>query len=111
MRLIVAVVGVLLLIVLVTFVAGYSCNGCRRAPLPPVGIDAGEALRELDEREDAAIAQTQAELDRLEREHQAELDAFDEAQRRKYEHVRERGPEAVAAWLTEFNRRLRDGGT
>lgn len=112
-KLAIGVVVVLLIIVGVAFFAGFSCSGgCDPAPpdLPPAAIDAGPAMVELDAREDAAIAAAAEQLERIEREHQAELDAFDASQRRKYERVREQGPDAVAAWLTDFNRSLRDGG-
>lgn len=102
--------GALLLLVGV-FLLGHSCSGCNQPPVvPPVAIDAGPGLLDIDEREREAQERARERIEEIEREHQAELDAFDEAQRQKYERVREDGPEAVASWLTMFNRSLRDAG-
>lgn len=98
-----------LLLVVLAFALGHSCAGCNQpSPLPDDGIDAGPGLAEIDERERQAQEEARRRLEEIEREHQAELEAFDERQREKYEHVREMGPDAVAEWLTEFNRSLHD---
>lgn len=102
----------LIALMIAAFLLGHSCSSCDDPPvLPPVGVDAGPGLAEIDERERQAELLAEQRLAEIEREHQAELDAFDEAQRHKYEIVREEGPAAVAAWLTDFNRSLLDAGT
>jgi len=92
------------------FYAGTRCNSSR--PLPVVGIDAGPGEAEIQERLDRLEQQSREEIERIERQYLAELKQFDEAQQREYAEVRERGPAAVAEWLTAFNRSLkfRDGG-
>ena len=110
--LVIAAIAAALLVAILAFALGRSCSGCDPQPpvVAPVGIDAGPGLAEIDEQERLAREEAARRLREIEAEHQAELDAFDEAQRDKYEHVREQGPDAVAAWLTDFNRGLRDGG-
>lgn len=107
-----AVVGGVAVLVLAVVLAFFVGRGCTPEPEPPIliDIDAGPGEREIAARLDAAVQHAQAELDRIEREHAAEIAAFDEAQRRKYEAVREGGPEAADAFIRDFNRRLRDEG-
>ncbi len=103
--------ALLVLLAVVVFLGARSCSGCDPTPpVPPVGIDAGPGLAQIDEQERLAREQAEQRLREIEAEHQAELDAFDEAQRGKYEAVREMGPDFVAEWLTDFNRSLRDTG-
>lgn len=85
-----------------------DCRG--PVPAPPAGIDAGPGLEAIAAREREAEAAATRELARIEDERRRDLARFDEAQRRKYEDVRQQGPEAVARWLTDFNRALRDAG-
>lgn len=77
-------------------------------PPPPLGIDAGPGLAELDAREAQAEAEAEAQIEALEQRHHAALEEFDRAERDKYERVRAQGPDAVARWLTDFNRSLRE---
>lgn len=105
------VAGVALLI-LVAVLAWYGGRGCSTSPHPvdEMGIDAGPGDLAIDQALDAAARHADEELARIEREHTADLAAFDEAQRVKYEDVREGGPEAVSSFLADFNRRFRDAG-
>lgn len=107
-----SVVGGIALLVLAVVLAFYVGRGCapEPEPLPPSGIDAGPGEAEIAARLDAAVQHAEAELARIEREHAEEIAAFDDAQREKYETVREGGPEAVDAFIRDFNRRLRDAG-
>jgi hypothetical protein len=104
-----ALFGLVLVVVFLATISR-SCSGCSPIDVPPEGIDAGPGLEIIDAQEREAELETQRRLDAIERAHEEDLAAFDEQQRRKYEHVREQGPDAVAAWLTEFNRRMRDAG-
>lgn len=107
-----AVVGGLAVLLLAVVLAFYAGRGCTPSPepLPPSGIDAGPGESEIAARLDAAVHHAAEELARIEREHAEEIAAFDDAQREKYETVREGGPEAVDAFIRDFNRRLRDAG-
>ena len=59
---------------------------------------------------DGTPEEVEEEIARIEREHAADLAAFDERQREKYDELRESGPEAVSSFLADFNRRFRDAG-
>jgi len=92
---------------------GWACAGCTPPTdvvVPPVGIDAGPGIEEIDRALADAEVQAAAQLRAIEAAHQAEIAGFDAELRRKYEVVREMGPDAVATWLTGFNLSLRDGG-
>jgi hypothetical protein len=104
-----AVVGGLALLVLAVVLAFYVGRGCSPTPepLPPSGIDAGPGEREIAARLDAAVQHAAEELARIEREHAEEIAAFDEAQRAKYDEIRD-DPEAADAFIRDFNRRLRE---
>jgi len=75
-----------------------------------LGIDAGTGEAEIAARLDGALQAGEAELRRIDEEHAADIASFEDRQREKYEEVREQGPEALADWFSDFNRRLRDGG-
>jgi hypothetical protein len=107
-----AVVGGVAVLVLAVVIAFFIGRGCTPpSPLPIVtDIDAGPGERAIADRLDAATQHARAELARIEREHAAEIAAFDAAQRLKYEAAREGGPEAADAFIRDFNRRLRDAG-
>lgn len=99
----------------VAFCGGRHCEslcGDELTPqvIVPVGIDSGpsdEATRAQLAEQERLAAQA---IVSLEQKHREELERFNATQATEYAAVRERGPTAVAAWLTEFNRGLRDGG-
>lgn len=93
----------LALVAVVAFVAGRSCDGDVVPVVDPGGIDAGPGEREIAERLDGALRDLDEQLANIERKHQEDLEAFDEAQRREYERVREMSPDEVARWLNEWN--------
>lgn len=76
-------------------------------PVDDLGIDAGPGERAIAARLDAAAQRAEEELAEIEREHAADIAAFDDAQRAKYDALRHEGPEAVSDFLADFNRRVR----
>jgi hypothetical protein len=98
--------------ILFIVVAFYIGRGCEQAPQPvdDLGIDAGPGEAAILADLDAALRHAEVELARIEREHAADIAAFEAGQEAKYEEIRSHGPEVVAAWFTDFNRRLRDAG-
>lgn len=111
----VALVAAVVLFGVAFFVAGKSCTACEPDPVPvgPVvvgGIDSGPGEERIARALDAAAQQAAADLERIEREQREAIERFNAKQRAEYEAVKRRGPTAVADWLTQFNRRLRDGG-
>lgn len=105
-----------LVLAVAAFCGGRQCASyCADESEPVVvleGIDAGPGDREIraqlaEQERAAAVA-----IESLEAKHREEMEHFSAAQATEYAEVRERGPTAVAAWLTNFNRELRrDGGT
>jgi hypothetical protein len=101
--------------VIVFFVIAFMVGrGCAPEPEPDLVIvtppDGGEAARVIEERLDAAVVQHAEEVRVIERRIIVQRDtraAQIEAEERA---VRARGREALAAWLAEFNERLRDAG-
>lgn len=109
----VAGIGGIGLVLLVAVLAFYVGRGCSPSPQPveDLGIDAGPGEAEIGARLDAALREAEEEIRRIEVEHEADIAAFEANQRDKFETVRAEGPEALARWFSDFNRRLRDGGT
>lgn len=103
-------VVIALLILGLGVLAGHGCS-CSKPPPPVIGIDAGPGEAVIAAQLDGAVQHAAAELARIEREHAAELASFNELQRQKYDAVREGGPEAADAFIRDFNRRLRSGGS
>ncbi len=105
----VAAIGLGLLVVVLSFFIG---RGCERSPQPvdELGIDAGPGEAEIAARLDGSLQAAEVELRRIEEQHAADIAAFEALQREKYEEMRAEGPEALAHWFSDFNRRLRDGG-
>lgn len=102
-------IGVLVLAVVLAFYVGRGCSTVSPQPVD-IGIDAGPGEAEIAARLDGAVVHHDEEIARIEREHAADLAAFDERQREKYDELRESGPEAVSSFLADFNRRFRDAG-
>lgn len=61
---------------------------------------ADEEIRELEEK-------TEREIQEVEAEHADAIINFEQEQAAEYERVRQRGPAATAAWLNDFDRRMR----
>ena len=93
------IVAVLLVAVLVTTVPD-----CHRWEEIETGIDAGPGLAEIDRQEHETEADALRRLEAIERERRATLDRLEAEQRREYEEVRERGPDAVLDWLRDFDK-------
>lgn len=103
-------IGVLVLAVVLAFYVGRGCSPHPVDNPVDIGIDAGPGEAEIAARLDGAVVHHDEEIARIEREHAADLAAFDERQRQKYDELRESGPEAVSSFLADFNRRFRDAG-
>lgn len=88
------------------FYAGSYCGGST-VEEPRRGIDAGPGERKIDEKVDAATQRAEKKIEQIEEEHQEAIKSFNEEQEAEYEQVKGEGPEAVADWLTDFNRDLR----
>lgn len=68
--------------------------------------DGGFAESEYAARMDASVRIEDERLAALEREHQAELEAFNDADRQAYEETRSRGRGALAAWFKQRSQAL-----
>lgn len=100
---------VLIAVIIVAFSVGRGCGGSEPVEVPDTSIDAGPGERAIADRLDAALQEADRRIAEIEREHAADLERFNEAQREKYEHLR-RDPEAASEFIRQFNRRLRDAG-
>ena len=89
------------------FFVGKGCAPPSPQPVDDVGIDAGPGESAIAASLDAAAHRADEELAAIEREHAADIAAFDDAQRAKYDALRHEGPEAVSDFLADFNRRVR----
>jgi hypothetical protein len=102
-----------LIVAIVFFLAGKQCSG----PGPAVvvveghGIDAGPGERAIEEQLDAALQAGVLRIDQVEDKFEEDIAAFDAEQRAEYERLRGGGDlDATARYLSEWNRRRRDGG-
>lgn len=90
------------------FIVAFAAGRCSAPdPVGPVEIDTAKVDVKIDEQ--VAVAERTAEqrLEEIENKFQDDIEDFSEAQEAEYREVREQGPEAVTAWLQEFNRSLR----
>jgi hypothetical protein len=101
------VIGVAVVAVGLGFVIGKGCS-----PPSPQTIDVDVHDREAERRIDTTLdAQIRAEEDRIrevEAQHRDAIDHFDQSEAEEYARVRAQGRDALARWLSEFNRDLRD---
>jgi hypothetical protein len=75
------------------------------------GIDAGPGERLIEQRLDGAVQAQVALIGQIEEKFEADMAAFDAAQREEYERLRGGDDlEAAAQFLSDWNRRRRDGG-
>ena len=85
-------------------------KGCAPDPIvvekPVTIIDSTEEDLKIEAEKKAAEAETAKEIEVLEEKHAEDIEHFNEGQREQYEEVKEKGPDAVADWLTSFNRSL-----
>jgi len=101
-----------LIVAVVFFLAGKQCS----EPGPVVvvqdhGIDAGPGERAIEEQLDAALQAGVLRIDQVEDKFEEDIAAFDAEQRAEYERLRGGGDlDATARYLSEWNRRRRDGG-
>lgn len=95
------------------FIAGRGC-GPSGDPIIVVeqrGIDAGPGEREIEARLDASLQVVQAHIEQIEEKFEEDMAAFDARQRAEYERLRGGDDlEAAAQYLSDWNRRRRDGG-
>jgi hypothetical protein len=108
-----AVIGGTAMLLLIAVLAFFVGRGCTPPPQPvdDLGIDAGPGEAIIAATLDGALRHRDEEIARIAREHAADIARFEGEQAHKYEEIAAQGPEALAGWFTDFNRRLRDGGT
>lgn len=98
--------GAIALVLALVFYLGRSCAPTTVIEEPNTTIDTREVDKATHEAEKLAREQSEKMIENLEETHSEDLEKFDEQQKREYEEVRKQGPNAVADWLTEFNRSL-----
>ena len=86
------------------FIAGTRCGyQPGGVTVDPGGVDAGPGEQQIADQLDAAIQRETAEIERLEREYQEDIDAFDRAQREKYEQLQEQDLDDMVRYLQRWH--------
>lgn len=104
-----SIVGAVALILLVGTLAFYAGRGCQPDAAPLIygtEIDAGPGEARLSALMDAETVRAQEALKNLETIYARDLATFDDAQRERYEVLRQ-DPEKASEFILEFNRRMR----
>jgi Skp family chaperone for outer membrane proteins len=100
-------VGALIAVVVVgAFLSGRGCSTVAVVEKPDTNVDTSEVDKKVDDKIEAEEKKTEAKIEKLEAEHADDIKEFDDGQRREFEAVKQKGPEAVADWLTDFNQGL-----
>jgi len=92
------------------FVAGTRCSSSPAPIEPPGDVDAGPGESQIAVRLDAAV---QEELDRqrqIEDQYEADIAAFDEQQREKYEALQHQDLDSVVEYLRQWHEHRAHGG-
>lgn len=105
-------IGILGIVAILAFALGRGCDAPAPDPVPVVvaDVDAGPGEAEIARREVEERRRIEAELREVEAHYDDEIRGFDETQRAELGRVRREGREALARWLSEYNRGLRDAG-
>lgn len=94
------------LVLAAVFFWGRSCAETTVVVEPDTTVDTSEVDEASKEAERIAREESEKMIENLEAAHAEDLQEFDEEQKKEYEEVRKQGPDAVADWLTDFNRSL-----
>lgn len=87
-----------------------ACGSKETDVIVPADVDAGPGELAIAARLDASVQAEEARIRQLEADHAKQIAAFDEQERTEYAAQKARGRAALAAWLSERNRRLLDAG-
>lgn len=90
------------------FHLGRSCAPAVIIEQPITEVDTTEVDEATRQAQELAKQEADKMIHDLETEHAEDLKDFDEKQREEYEEVREEGPDAVAKWLSDFNKGLKE---
>ena len=85
------------------FAAGTRCSSGPPPVIVPGGVDAGPGEQQIADRVDAAIQRERAEIERIEREYEADIAAFNAAQREKYEELQQQDLDTVVEYLRRWH--------
>lgn len=96
----------LFVVILVLVIARSCSNSLVVIEKPEVEVDTSEVDDKTTEAQDEAKAEAEGKIEVLEKEHAEAIEKFDDDQRKEYEEMKDEGPDAVAEWLSDFNRDL-----
>lgn len=86
-------------------------KGCQPDPIvvekPDTVVDTSSVDRAIEAKKIEAEKQSAMKIDALEKKHAEDIEQFNDEQREEYEHIKKKGSKAVANWLTDFNKDLR----
>lgn len=96
-----------ILMLVAVFFLGRSCGpDAVVVEKPDTTVDTSKPDEATAEAIKEAEKQSEKMIDTLEKEHAKDIETFTDDQKEEYEVIRKDGPNAVADWLTSFNREM-----